>query len=201
MAKVRKVFKLNADINFRGLNCTDMDTYLHVTQDLLRETKSVRRKWKPLPFRLQTLAEFHDPTERTKARSKKLFDLGLADCINSVAPIFSAKAVEVLKPLCGDHGEFLPIDLDGDSELYFLFHCMSLCDAVDLKKSKLDYFSDGDISRVITFHFIHSRLKQPIFRLECLSPTRLWQYVTDELVNVCTHAGLTGFDFNEVPTA
>ena len=198
MAKVRKVFKLNADISFRGLNCTDMNTYFHVVQDLLRETKSVRRKWKPLPCRMQTLAEFHDPTERTKAQSKKLFDLGLADCISTVNPVFSTKAVKVLKPLCREHGEFLPIDLEGDTDSCFLFHCTSLSDAVDLKKSTLDYFSDGSISRVITFQFIKSRLKQPIFRLQCLTPTRLWQYVTDEFVEVCKDAGLTGFDFAEV---
>jgi hypothetical protein len=198
MAKVKKVFKLNADINFRGINCTDMDAYFHVVQDLLRETKSVRRRWKPLPCRMQTLAEFHDPTERTKAQSKKLFDLGLADCISSVAPVFNTRAVEVLKPLCKGLGEFLPIDLEGDTDSYFLFHCTSLSDAVDLKKSTLDYFSDGSISRVIKFQFIKSRLKQPIFRLQCLSPTRTWDYVTDEFVDVCTDAGLTGFDFAEV---
>ncbi len=54
-------------------------------------------------------------------------------------------------------------------------------DAVDFKKSKLDHFSDGSICHVITFRFIQSRLKHPIYRLKCLSPTRTWQYVTDEL--------------------
>lgn len=140
-----------------------MDAYFQVVLDLLRETKSVRRKWKPLPFRLQTLAEFHDPTKRTKAQSKKLFDLGLPDCINAEMPVYSAKAVEVLKPLCKDHGEFLPIEFDGDTTSCFLFHCMSLSEAVDLKKSKLDRFSDGDISRAITFEFIKSKLQHPSF--------------------------------------
>lgn len=201
MAKVKNVFKLNADINFRGLICTDMDTYLHDTLDLLRATKSVRRKWKPLSFRPQTLTEFHDPTERKKSQSKKMFDLGFADCLNSVAPVFSAKAVDVLKPLCRDHGEFLPIDLEGDTTACFLFHCTSLSESVDLKKSKLDRFSDGDISRVITFEFIKSKLQHPIFRLACLHPTRTWQYVTDEFVAVCEEAELTGFYFEEVWSA
>lgn len=201
MAGAKKVFKLNSCITFRGLVCTNLDTYFHVTLDLLRETKSVRRKWKPLSFRLQTLAEFHDSGERTKAQSKKLFDLGLPDCGNAEVPLFSAKSVEILKPLCNDHGEFLPIDLDDDTTSYFLFHCTSLCDAVDLKKSKLDHFSDGSLSRVIQFHFTKSKITQPIFRLACLHPTRTWQYVTDKFVKECQQAELTGFEFSEVWSA
>ena len=54
--------KLNAievyqriNIHFQSthiVDSCDADSYFHVVQELLRETRSVRRKWKPWPFRL-----------------------------------------------------------------------------------------------------------------------------------------------------
>lgn len=193
-----RVYKLDGSISVPGLSHKNaLSLWLDKLMPLLRRGEPVAERWTPLPVTVQTFDDFHDATVRTKKQSRAMYEQGLQDCADSLAPVFSRRVREELEDLFRERGEFLPVDFDGNTNSYFLFHCIRMSDALDLKKSEYKYFGEtlGTISK---YAFDKKKLAgETIFRL-AIDNRSIEAYVTDLFVDRVKASNLTGFEFEEV---
>jgi len=68
--------------------------------------------------------------------------LGLSDAPGFTIPVFSNKALEVLRPLIKDSVEELALQFDEGE--YYAINVISVLDVIDYSKSKYRMFSDGN---------------------------------------------------------
>jgi len=108
-------------------------------------------------------------------------------------PLFSPRAVNVLKALLNSHGEFLPLNCH-DQELY-AFNVTRIVNGLDLTHSDYKIFpSTGRIMLVNKYVFISSVVENlPIFKI--IQFPRGTVFVDDSFVHLIKHNKLTGFLF------
>lgn len=189
------VYKLTPDPGYPGIKYKDINQWFDTYRDLESSPRRVARKWVPPKCRKYTMEDFHDASCRSKQQSQKLFDRGTADFAIGV-PAFSKRAVKSLAPLMKKFGEFLPLDVEGQTGDYFHYHCTKLLDALDLNQCG-PLLSDGKITAFKMLVFDRSKMADAkLFRLAVL-PTSCRVYVTDEFVSRMP-PDLTGFIFDEV---
>lgn len=111
-------------------------------------------------------------------------------------PVFSERAVTALRPLIEPFGEFLRLTVS-DLELY-AFNVTELAEVLDINKSSLQMFPDGQRIMRIRRHVFNDSavLKLPIFKLVQLP--LMYVYVNDAFADTVKRHDLTGFLF-EVP--
>jgi hypothetical protein len=109
-------------------------------------------------------------------------------------PVFSQRAVDALGELLVQHGELLPLQIEGE-QLYAYSVTRELA-ALDEEKSDLLRFPSGWIMDVEEYVFFPERIdKYPIFKLPNL---RAEVFVTDSFVSHVRQSRLTGFAFERV---
>lgn len=113
-------------------------------------------------------------------------------------PVFSARALEVLKEILASRGEVLPLNCVAcEGGPYFAFNVMTVIDALDLSKSEIKHFSSGRIMRVVRYEFLEDRLGNlPIFKISQLPKSKV--FVSDHFVAAIEASKLTGFSFERV---
>lgn len=190
------VYRLKADFGFPGIKFVDFNLFLDVYRDLLCEIKRVSRKWPVPKCRFCSMEDFHDATCRTKKQSQVMFDRGPADYVNGTTDCFSNRAKKVLGPLLRPYGGFLPIDVEGNSTDFCVFHCTYMLDSIDLKKSVPEY-SDGHITGLQNLIFDETRMAGAFFfRLAVLEYD--WDVYCTNDFKAKVPSELTGFEFREV---
>ena len=111
------------------------------------------------------------------------------------ALILRQSAVEAIGETLVEHGELLPLDC---SEVRLVaFNPTSVVDALDEEASSLLRFSSGRIMKINRYVFRRAVIERiPIFKIPNLrvSPT----FLSEEVVELWTGAGLKGLEFKEV---
>lgn len=113
----------------------------------------------------------------------------LASPLNQ-CPIFSRRAIDVLRPVLESHGEILPL-LCSEGE-YYAFNLLAVRDAVDPERAQFWRGKTGVILEVLRYAFLSERLRDTwIF----WTPELKNVMVTDKFVRLVQQNGLTGFRF------
>lgn len=143
----------------------------------LMDGESVAKLWQPLAVNV----------DRTKKRSSDFPSL------YGPIPVFSERAVGALAPLLGDFVEPLPLQCSSKTP-YFAMNVLSVVDALDRKKSEIEYDSDGDVTFVRRYSLIKKRIgKLNIFKLP---ETKALEVFVSEAFRECVEEeGLTGLKF------
>ena len=109
--------------------------------------------------------------------------------------LLSERAVSAFGSLLTDTGYLLDTHL-AFATRYKLFICEREIDALDLERSDLRRFRDGNIWDVFRYELDADRLRdQHVFRLKH-RPSRV--FVSDRVVDLVREHGLTGFLFQEI---
>lgn len=108
-------------------------------------------------------------------------------------PVFSSRAVTILRDLLESGGEFLPLR-SKDGELY-AYNITNVIDALDLTASDVKFMSDGiRVVSIQRYGFQRDKLVgAAIFRIPQVLRSRV--FVTDEFVQRVESHSLTGFRF------
>lgn len=189
------VYSMQPDPDYPGIKYVDWPEHRKV-QWLECSPKRVRRKWIPPKCRLHTMENFHDSSCRTKRQSQVLFDRGPSDYLDGI-PAFSKRARKALSTRLSKFGEFLPLDVDGDTTEYSFYHCTHLLDVIDLPKSEPVYLSSGELCGLKRLIFDESKMKKAYVFRSASFPNSRTVYVTDEFVKDFP-PDLIGFVFHEV---
>lgn len=140
-----------------------------------------KKRWKPLPV--------------TRMDPEKGLELG--DAPGFTIPVFSKKALDILRPLIQDSVEELKLQFDEGE--YYGINVISVLDVIDYDKSEYRKYSDG--KRIMVFHkYVFRDVKEirkhHIFKIMD-EPTR-WAFVSDEFKETVEKNNLTGFKFELV---
>ncbi len=111
-------------------------------------------------------------------------------------PVFSLKAVNVLRGMLEENGEILPLSCtEGE---YYAFHVTTFIDALDESNSEVERFkTDGSIMQVLKYAFCGNRLSgATIFKIPQFPGSEV--YVTDKFRKLVIDSGLLGFEFINV---
>ncbi|WP_251862281.1 DUF1629 domain-containing protein [Clostridium sp. Marseille-Q2269] len=130
-----KVWKMNSDANkydnFTLYNESDWDKLMSYGFD----GKSIKDTW--IPFSVEEI-------EIIRKGDKPSFSGSL--------PVFSRKAVEVLKKYLDNNAEVLPLSYDKGN--YFIINVINVKDCIDIEKSEVKRFKcSGEIMRFIKYAF------------------------------------------------
>lgn len=109
-------------------------------------------------------------------------------------PVFSERAVALLRPLLIGNGELLPLSCDEGS--YFAYNVTTLLDALDVEKSSIIRFSDGRIMNISAYEFFADKVTSPIFKIPQVPLMDV--FVTDEFQEAVSRHDLKGFAFKPV---
>jgi|SRR5579872_694815 len=106
--------------------------------------------------------------------------------------LFSAKACQALNDLIAGRGELLPVMCDEGE--WWCFNVTRALDALDLERSEVLRFSDGEIMRIAQHVFNAEVVRsESIFKTRQVSFSSI--FVTDRFVEAVNAAGLLGFEF------
>jgi hypothetical protein len=84
--------------------------------------------------------------------------------LDGTIPVFSKRGVEALRDLLEPNGEILPIDCAQGT--YFAFNVTRVVDALDVERSELELFDDGEIMNVARYELKAEKLNDAaIFKL------------------------------------
>jgi hypothetical protein len=147
-----------------------------------------RRKFIGMPMSREWESVY---VEEIKPNGKK-FDISKL-CTN---PVFSEKAVLMLKNMLNDKVEVLPYS--NKKEHYYAINVINMIDCVDLEKSEVIWDYEYNIVKEIKrFVFIEEKVRnQVIFKIPQYKGTRV--FVTDTFRDKVIETNLTGFKFYEV---
>ena len=91
--------------------------------------------------------------------------------------------------------EILPIQID-NLEMYVI-NVINVIDCLDIDKSDIEYFSDGDIASIKQYFFDLDLLRDVgLFKIPQFSRTEI--YATDTFRELVLNSGLTGLDFQNI---
>ena len=110
----------------------------------------------------------------------------------SDVPVFSLRAVNVLKGILQENGEILPLSCaEGE---YYAFNLTTSIDALDESKSEVKRFANSSrIMRILKYAFLGDRLiGATIFKIP---QSRATIFVTDAFLRVVIANNLLGFEF------
>jgi hypothetical protein len=113
----------------------------------------------------------------------------------SGVPVFSVRAVNVLKRMLQENGEILPLSCSEGE--YYAFNLTTLIDALDESDSEVKRFEhSGRIMRVLKYAFFPDKLHgATIFQIP---QSRARIFVTDEFRRAVMDNNLVGFEFPEL---
>jgi hypothetical protein len=95
--------------------------------------------------------------------------------------------------LFAPYGELLPLDINGDLNKVFWFHCTNIVDALDEAKSKIQRFDDGRIMAIDEYAFFADRIdSNEVFYVR---GTRQGPFFTEPFKQKIEAQKLTGLEF------
>ena len=108
-------------------------------------------------------------------------------------PVFSSRAVNVLKDILQENGEILPLSCSEGE--YFVFNVTTFIDALNESASEVERFkSDGSIMQINKYVFFGDRLAgATIFRIPQFPRAEV--YITDKFRKLVIDNRLVGFKF------
>ena len=173
-----KIWELDADAN----NYDNFDIADDEFEEFMEygfDGKSIKDRWRP--FRIENMDNVK------KGDIPSLF---------GSIPVFSERAVKVLREYLEDNAEILPLQHDG--EKYFLINVTNVQDCIDFENSEIKRFpSSGKIMRFVKYSFKEDVVKnQHIFKIK--QYPRSIVLVSDEFRNKVLNSELEGFDFIEL---
>jgi len=109
------------------------------------------------------------------------------------APVFSLRAVNVLKDILLENGQIFPLSCSEGE--YYIFNVITFIDALDESRSEVMRFeSSGRIMRVLKYAFFGDRLTgATIFKIPQFPRSEV--YVTDKFRKLVADNRLLGFSF------
>ncbi|EJO5347965.1 MULTISPECIES: imm11 family protein [Clostridium] len=161
--------------NFTLCNESDWDKFMEYQFD----GRSIKDTW--IPFCVEEIET------RRKGDKPSLF---------GTIPVFSRKAIEVLKKYLDNNAEVLPLSYDkGD---YFVINVTNVKDCVDYEKAEVVRFKNSDkIMMFDKYAFKPESIKnEHIFKISEYSKVSV--LVSNEFKNLVESSGLEGFAFIEV---
>ncbi|MFN8670842.1 MAG: hypothetical protein U0457_02010 [Candidatus Sericytochromatia bacterium] len=173
---IKKVYDLYPNFSYKWVDLKECDTDRAEPDGI----NSLKDRWGE--FR-----NMHSPTKVGKT---------VKDYTNlcSIEPIFSAKAVEILKEFftCG---ELLPIKNEKGKD-FFMYNFFPKVDYIDWYKSNILWYGEGDISKktishVFFYYFIPEKIHHHIF----INNKDYGVFVTDIFVQKVIENNLKGFSF------
>jgi hypothetical protein len=105
----------------------------------------------------------------------------------------TAEAVKKIGPIFENYGELLPLDVNGDLNKVFWFHCTRVLDALDESKSKVKRFPNGRIMAVDKYAFLSDRIGAT--ELFHLKEERGHAFCTEAFKQKIESENLTGLEF------
>ena len=159
-------------------NCTGFDCEYNVDLVTSFDGRKLSDNWKPLPVKFLY-------------RSRKK-----GDCPSlQIVPLFSAKAIKVLREIMGENVEYL--EVTGEASKFTIVNVIKLVDALDREKSVLEYFDDGRIFNYTKIVLDSRKLStENIFKLIEFPRTDI--IVSDKFKDAVEKAGLKGFAFEKI---
>lgn len=108
-------------------------------------------------------------------------------------PVFSARAVSVLRDFLMPNGQVLPLAYDRED--YYAYNITNMLDALNLEQSEIIRFSTGRIMDIRRYEFFAEKLEGDpgIFKLAATPLLRV--FVTEKFKQMVNNYGLTGFQF------
>ena len=124
----------------------------------------------------------------TKKSEKKY---PIADIMCGFVPVCSERAKNVISDICKEgEVEFLPCNLEGSNDQYYIFNILGTEDCVDYEKSKFTRFQSS--GRIMSFDHIefNRNVDRNFFRISDLKNN--FYFVSEEAKNKLEQAGLLG---------
>lgn len=159
---------------------------------------------KPLkPFTVEEYQSFDGRRKKTDwkklpvKRMEPEKGLELGDAPGFVIPVFSKRALDVLRPLIETDVEML--ELDFLEAPYWGINVINVLDVIDYSKSRYRTYSDGKrimVFQKYAFRECEELTKTNIFKIKD-EPTR-WAFVSDEFKKLVEENNLKGFVFQLV---
>jgi hypothetical protein len=136
-------------------------------------------RWLPIPVALLTEGEDGTPLAQSDF-----------PWLGQHVLVLRERAVAALAPTLRTCGELLPLDCP-DAKLW-LFHALTIADALDESAADITRYSDGEILAVQRYAFHPAKVPDaPIFKVPQLLRGSL--FLTEEFVNQVNANGLVGF--------
>ncbi|WP_296685729.1 imm11 family protein [Treponema sp. UBA3813] len=141
------------------------------------------------------IKEFHEKIICKQIRDKKERTLGDFPCF--VVPALSQNAKNTLGKYFENLVEIFPLECGKLGQYYFM-NVINVLDCLDEEKSKLEFFDDGRIFKIINYEFKHTLtdFETRIFKIQKKERGEI--YVNEETKNLIETAGLKGFVFEKV---
>lgn len=115
-------------------------------------------------------------------------------CLALSYPVFSQRAIDVLRDILEPNGELLPLDTNIGS--YFLYNCMTVADIIDFKQSKLSYINKHTVSEIYNLEIHPDKLiGLTIFQMKNHPGTC---FIADSVALRIREARLEGFELRKV---
>ncbi len=109
-------------------------------------------------------------------------------------PVFSQRAVDVLRDILEANGELLPLTSTVGS--YFLYNCTTIADIIDLQRSKVDFLNKFTILEIDNMQVYEDRLNGlSIFQIKSY-PGRC--FVVDSVAHRIREAKLEGIELRKI---
>lgn len=178
------VYRLRCDSDvFRAVYGRTPDETSHISNQ--PHGRLFRTNWKPPLYRfLKPGEESYNPKERD------------ADFIGvGVSGVgLSAKLKSPVRAVFENYGELLPLDVEGDLNQVFWFHCVNVIDALDEKNSVVKRLeSNGRIFSIEEYVFSKDKIGGDL--LFQIPQSKLTLFCTDAFKNQIEADGLTGLSF------
>jgi hypothetical protein len=106
---------------------------------------------------------------------------------------FASATAQKVGHLFAPYGELLPLNIDGDLNKIFWFHCTNVLDSLDESKSKVHRFDNGRIMAIDEYAFLANRIgENELFQI---APFRSSIFCTENFKQKIEAQKLTGLDF------
>lgn len=142
--------------------------------------KSHKVGYKPLNFVMAQASEKKRP---------------IADVWVTVVPVCSQKAKDIISSICDEFEvEFLPCNLEGTNEQYYVFNVLGAEDCVDYNNSKFLRYPSSE--KIMFFEHIefNKEIKKHFFRINDIKYSHY--FVNEETKEILEKAGLKGVFFD-----
>lgn len=174
-----KVFILVADPEYLSIETMDdhFDFFWNLLDSKPIKTLEYLIKWKTI-------------------KEKK--DVRIGDFPFFMVPVLSSKAYLALKNEFIETVEFFPFAPNKKYGQFYFLNITNIIDGLDLNKSKIKYFSDGNIMRVEQYYFNKNILSSNtnIFKIKGIERGDI--FVNEKTKKLIEDAGLEGFIFTQV---
>lgn len=178
-----KIWSLEEDVNvYEHITLLDGSNDKWIEFGDMFNNKSLKDIWKPLKVRL---IEHGNKLKR-----------GDMPYLSPGKPVFTERAINILRELLDENVEFLPLDYT--LQKLVLLNVTNRIDAIDYEKADIKFMPDGKrILRFKKYAFIERKIiNQHIFKI--VEQPRADVFVSDEFRNKVIESGLEGFKFIEV---